>query len=144
MRHSIISLDASGPGFTVTISGIQVFGCDTCRTSLKFLDVGPDAHDIATAVMNALDKLTPIGLGSPMYAACQCRRCKNEMQIEVDSTRSYFNGNTPLRPGDVTIGVMYHGNSITCPSCGQKHPYLPATTYQALADAINRAATPYL
>ena len=144
MRQSRISIDASGPGFTVTITGIQVFACDTCRTSLRLIETGPGVHDIATTVMNALDRFTPIGLGSPMTTPCQCRKCKSEMSIQIDEARGYFKGNAPLKPGDVTIGVIYHGDAITCPSCGERHPHLPATTYHELANSIERAASIYL
>ncbi len=143
MRQARISIDASGTGFALSISGIPVYACDECRSSLQFADYGETVDAVITAVISVLDRLAPTGYGSPTHTPRQCNRCRENLPREMDGSRAHFADSIPLGPGGVMIGVKYFGNALTCPHCGTRHPYVTPVTFHEIADSIRRAATLY-
>ncbi len=144
MRQSRAVIDASGPGFALTISGVPVFACDECRTSLHLHETGPGVNDIIAAVMDALDKLGANSLGTPMHVPNQCRKCKTTLPREIDKSRAHFAMSSPMGPGGAIIGIQYYGNALTCPKCGQKHPHLSPVVYHNITDSIYKASAIYM
>lgn len=145
MLETRVVLDASGPGFRLTLSGIPVYSCVQCLTSLRLDEhVGPSLTDIAAAAMSGLETVSPIARGEPKDLTFHCRECNTRMPDKADETRAHFMVNAPLRLGGHLVGIEYYGDAVTCPSCKVRHPWLPAILYHNVLDSVTRAASHYL
>ena len=140
-----IVLDASGPGFRMTISGVPVYSCVQCLTPLRLDEhVGPGVQDIAAAAMSGLEQVAPIGRGEPKNLSFHCRECNTKLADTADETRAHFLVNAPLKPGGQVIGIEYYGDAVTCPRCAIRHPWLGAVLYHQVLDSVTLAASHYL
>ena len=144
MRKASISVDASGSGFSLTVTGVPAYACDNCATPLRLADGVNSVREITTAIISALDTLTPIGTGFPMHGSRQCRECKAVLPNQIDKIRAHFKANAKMEPGKEIIGIIFYGDALTCPRCARKHPYLISSVYHQISDAIRRATTYYV
>ncbi len=145
MRRSNVQLDASASGFTLVLSGVPVTGCSHCATPLQMGETpGTTLDDLVAAAMDALESLAGKGMGEPRGIAMHCRQCGTQLPARVDNSRARFAAGAPLGPGMPTIGVEYLGPSVSCTRCYTKHPYMPATFYHQMRDAISRSIRFYV
>jgi len=145
LSQSQVSLDASGSGFTLIVTGIPVFSCLTCGSPLVADEIGeacPDA--IVLAVVNALESLAVENRSDPLQTSLHCRVCKTRLPHKSTGARANFRANFPLYPGGALIGVEYYGEAIACPRCGVNHPCLSPLLYHQIRDSIMRALAFYL
>jgi hypothetical protein len=142
LRRATVSLQGSGTGFSLTISGIPVYACDGCGTSLVFYDDWRTVDEIVTAVIDALDSLAPAAFGSP-HTSRQCAKCKTNLPREIDKRKARFTANARMQPTGELIGVVFQGDSLTCPTCARRYPCITPATYHEIAQTVRRAASLY-
>jgi len=142
LRVSKISLDTRGKEFSLTISGIPVYACDKCGQSLHYHENGPLPEDIVTAVLNALDKLTPSSYGAPVHTPNQCRECRGNLtngKVKIAPLQT----SEPLRKGIHVLVVGYKGPVVECPTCGIRHPILTPVTCHEINEGVHRDGAIY-
>jgi len=144
LRRATVSLQGSGTGFSLTVSGIPVYACDGCGTSLVFYEEWRTVDEIVTAVIEALDSLAPGSFGSPLHSSRQCVKCKANLPREIDKRKARFTASARMQPDGNLIGIQYQGDSLTCPTCARRYPYITPVTYHEIAQTIRRAASFYL
>jgi hypothetical protein len=139
-----VELNASGSGYTLTLTGVPVYSCRRCRTSLmidEFGELGLDS--IVVATVNALETLGPEAQGEPRYLSFHCRSCRATLPKVDDPVRSHFRSNAVLGTTGKLIGVDFYGAAFSCPRCHTTHPHLPSPLYHKIKDAVTRAARFY-
>jgi len=143
LQQSMVELDASGHGYSLRITGVPVFSCEHCGYNLIINENIAGVNDIVAAAMSALDNLGPISLGTPRATPSHCRSCRAQLPSEIDSVPGTFISNHRIGSTSYTIGVSFRGESLTCQSCGKKHPHLPSVLYHEVSRSITRAASHY-
>ncbi|MFH1677011.1 MAG: hypothetical protein ABIC40_08290, partial [bacterium] len=73
MGEGIISLDAGGPGYSLVITGVPVFGCRRCGIDLTIDEAyGVGINDIIVATVTALEKLNAVSRGDFLHHSLHC------------------------------------------------------------------------
>jgi len=138
-------LEASGHGYTLTVTGVPVSTCRRCRTSQMISEYGELNLDaIISATVTALETLAPHNEGEQKYLTQHCRNCRTKLPDSVDPVRAHFRANAAIGTTSELVGVDYYGSAFTCPSCLLKHPHLPSPLYHKIKDSVTRAAQHYL
>lgn len=145
MRLNKIELDASGAGYTLMLSGIPVHCCDNCHTSPKLEESeGIGVDEIVSATMSALETLSASAWGQAPGVSFQCLKCRAKLPDVPDADRAYFKANAPMGSRKDILGVMYHGDSLTCGKCSKKHTTLPPALYHKIRAEIAESISHYL
>jgi len=144
MRKSSTSLSASGSSYSLAVSGVPVYSCDNCSSSLVLADGHNTVTELTTTIINALDTLAPIGFNVPMGSPRQCRYCRADLPKEIDPNKAHFTASARLEPSGEVIGVEYYGDALSCPKCGRKHPFITGGTCHEIAREIQLAASHYI
>jgi len=144
MKKTSVSLNASGDGYSLTVSGVPVYSCHNCGTSLSLADSTNTVRELVTTIIHALDTLAPIGYDNTMGSPRQCRHCRALLPKERDRSRAHFTASARLEPGREVIGVEYYGDALTCPDCGRRHPCVNSAVCHKISTEIQRAASYYV
>jgi hypothetical protein len=140
-----IELNASGSGFTLTLTNVPVEGCRHCMTDLMMSHYGDYSVDaVILAAINALETLAPVQEGELKYLTTHCRVCKGKIPNVPDENRATFKANAGIGRTREVLGVDYYGDAISCPKCGTRHPNLTPVIYHKIKDSIARSAALYL
>jgi hypothetical protein len=145
MNGGFIELDASGSGYTLSLTGVPAASCRHCRTTLTISETGEMGLDsLIVATVEALETLAPIAQGELRFLSMHCRKCMSALPKKPDKDRGRFRANAYLGTTGTLLGVEYYGQSFTCPKCMVKHPHLPSPLYHKVKDSLTRAARNYL
>jgi len=144
MRMSKISIDTSGSNFKLTLSGIPVYACDNCRSSLHFLERGPSPEDIAATALTALDRLTPSLFGAPIHTPNQCCKCRADLAMSAKLEVGIVQTSERLDKGTHVLVVRYRGPVVACPNCGTVHPVISPVTYHEVFAGIRKDGAIYI
>ena len=144
MRTSKISIDTSGSNFKLTLSGIPVYACDNCRSSLHFIERGPSPEDVAAAALKALDRLTPSLYGSPLHSPNQCSKCRADLVKSGERKDGIVQTSERLEKSTHVLVVRFHGPVVECPDCGTVHPVLSPVMYHEVFAGIRKDGAIYI